>query len=74
MNDTCRFDPVTSEFVPPACSLIAIEDDLYQRLRIYITHNEIDEPLLMRRLLNDALREFLDDHAPIQYPVSPLEG
>ena len=61
--------PITENSV-----IVPIEDDLHQRLRTYVIHSEIDQPLLMTRLLNSALREFLDDHAPIQYPVSPLEA
>jgi hypothetical protein len=58
---------------PPACFLVAVEEDLYQRFRIYVTKNNVSDLLLARRLLNNALREFLDAHAPIEYPISPLE-
>jgi hypothetical protein len=59
---------------PPTCFLIEVEGDLYHRFRIYITESDVSDRLLTKRLLNNALREFLDDHAPIEYPISPLEA
>jgi hypothetical protein len=72
-NDSSAIPP-EMESAPPTCFLVAVEEDLYQRFRIYVTENDVSDRLLARRLLNNALREFLDNHAPIQYPISPLEA
>ena len=66
--------PPGMEWVPPVCFLVGVEEDLYERFRIYVNGNDVDERLLTKRLLNNALREFLDNHAPIEYPISPLEA
>jgi|GEM_PF-2572933 len=75
MND---YDPSTihpeTGSAPPGWFLVAVEEDLYQRFRTYVTKNDVPDLLLTRRLLNSALREFLDAHAPIVYPVCPLEA
>jgi hypothetical protein len=71
-NDSSAVPPEMGS-APPTCFLVAVEEDLYQRFRIYVTENEVSDRLLTERLLNNALREFLNAHAPIEYPVSPLE-
>jgi hypothetical protein len=58
---------------PLACFPIEVEEELYERFRIYVNGNDVNERLLTKRLLNNALREFLDNYAPIVYPISPLE-
>jgi len=53
---------------PPARLTIPVEDDLRQRLDFYVTVCDVNRDILLRRLLNDSLRELLNKHAPIIYP------
>lgn len=54
---------------PPVCFSIPIEDDLQLRLNYYVTTCDVNRDILARRLFNDSLRRFLDEHAPLNYPV-----
>lgn len=67
MNDQSPIHIPSS--VPPVGFIIPVRDDLRERLEEYCRQADLNRTELVERIFDDALRVFLDDHAPIIYPT-----